>query len=83
MNKITLKDIEDNILSEEYYKLGTKMTACLLTLKDGHEVVGLAGVVDASTYNIEIGGPIARKKAIDEVWSLMGYALQVKLHEKK
>lgn len=81
--RVTKEDVESNIAKEEYVKLGTKMTACILTLKDGHEVVGLAGVVDASTYDIEIGSKYAREKAIDEVWSLMGYALQVKLYARK
>ena len=57
------------------------MTACILTVGNGHEVVGIAGVVDASTYDIKIGSPIARKKAIDELWSLMGFSLQQKVFE--
>jgi hypothetical protein len=79
-NKITPADVENAIVKEEYVKLGTKMTACLLTLRNGHEVVGIAGVVDASTYDIEIGSPIAREKAVDQVWGLMGYELQQRIH---
>lgn len=82
-NKITIEDIEANIAKEEYTKLGTKMTACILTLKDGHEVIGLAGCVDPTRYDITIGSKFAREKAIDEVWSLMGYALQVEIHNMK
>lgn len=80
--KVTIEDIENNIAKEEYLKVGTKMTVCLLTLKNGHEVIGYAGCVDPTNYDIEIGKVYAREKAIDEVWSLMGYALQVKLYNQ-
>lgn len=80
--KVTIEDVEAAVVSEEYLKLGTKMTACILTLKNGHEVVGLAGCVDASKYDINIGSKFAREKAIDEVWSLLGYALQEELYMK-
>ena len=49
---VTLDDVTNCIVKEEYTKLGTKMTACTLTLINGFEVVGLAGVVDPNNYNI-------------------------------
>ena len=76
LDKITDEVVEDAIVKEEYVKLGTKMTACVLTLKDGFEVVGLAGVVDPSTYDISIGSKFARVKAKDRVWEHLGSVLQ-------
>ena len=75
-NKVTPQDVEDSIVKEEYTKLGTKMTACVLTLVNGYEVVGLAGVVDPKTYDIKIGGPIARGNALDKVWDHLSSILQ-------
>lgn len=78
---VTQEDVEKAIIKEEYTKLGTKMTACTLTLANGHEVVGLAGVVDPSKYDIAIGSKFARQKALDEVWSHLGSILQNQLAE--
>jgi len=78
-SRVSLEDVEQAIVKEEYTKLGTKMTACTLTLANGFEVVGLAGVVDAKTYSMKIGGPIARNNALDEVWSHLGSILQNEL----
>lgn len=78
---VTEKQVEESIVKEEFIKLGTKMTACVMTLDDGFEVVGLAGVVDASKYDIGIGSKFARVKAKDKVWQHLGSILQYKLHK--
>lgn len=78
--RVTLEQIERSIVKEEYHRLGTKMTACTLTLDNGHEVVGIAGVVDASKYDIEIGSKYAREKAVESLWPLFGYAKQLEMH---
>ena len=79
--RVTPEMLEASIVREDYTKLGTKMTACVLTLQNGHEVVGIAGVVDPSQYDINIGSKFAREKAIDQLWPLLGYAMQVKMYE--
>lgn len=79
-NKLTEQDIEEVIEHERYIKLGQKTTICLLTLKNGFEVVGKSGCVDPKNYDHEIGCRIARQKAIDQVWLLEGYLLQDKLN---
>jgi len=76
LNKITEEIVEGSIAKEEYVKLGTKMTACVMTLKDGFEVVGIAGVVDADAYDLAIGSKFARVKAKDKVWQHLGSILQ-------
>ena len=81
--RVTLEDIEDLIADESYTKIGHKMTVCLLTLKNGHEVIGISGCVDPANYDLAVGGPIARQKAVDQLWGLAGYALQVELASMK
>lgn len=81
-NRVTLEEVKNFIEKEEYTKLGTKMTACTLTLKNGHEVVGISAVVNADDYNIDIGGPIAKNKAINQVWGLLGFRLQDRLYNQ-
>ncbi len=77
--RVTPQDVEDSIKNVEYKKLGTKMTAAIITMTNGHEIVGLSGCVDPSNYDIKIGGPIALEKAKDQIWGLLGFQLQVEL----
>jgi hypothetical protein len=79
--RVTPEMLEASIVREDYIKLGTKMTACVLTLQNGHEVVGIAGVVDPTKYDINIGSKFAREKAIEQLWPLFGYAMQIKMYE--
>lgn len=79
--RVTPDMLEAVIAKEEYTKLGTKMTACILTLENGHEVVGMAGVVDASKYDITIGAKYAREKAVEQLWPLLGYIKQIEMWE--
>jgi hypothetical protein len=80
IDTITEETVESYIVKEEYHKLGTKMTACVMTLKDGFEVIGIAGVVNADNYNLEIGSKFARVKAKDKVWQHLGSILQYVKH---
>lgn len=67
------------IEKEEYVKMGEKMTICHLTLKNGHELIGVSGCVDPSKYDQAIGEGIAKENAINEVWNHMGSVLQDRL----
>jgi len=79
-DSITPQDIDATIKSIEYVKLGKKMTAAVVTLINGHEVVGLSGCVNPDNYDIEIGGRIALGKAKDQLWPLLGYELQERIY---
>ena len=76
---VTPQDVENCIVHEAYIKTGKKITVCHLTLADGFEVVGTAGVVDPESYNPKIGNKVAREKALDKVWQHLGSILQNKL----
>lgn len=73
---ITEEDVNSIIESEEYQKLGRKTTACVLTLKNGFEIVATSACVDPDNYNEEIGRETSKKRAIDKIWELEGYHLQ-------
>lgn len=75
-DKVTIADIEAQIVKQEDFKLGVKTTVVLLTLANGFEVVGKSGCVDPKNYNHEIGVKVARERAIDQLWFLEGYTLQ-------
>lgn len=78
-NTVTPQEVEAAIAKETYVKLGEKITVCHLRLVDGHEVIGMSGVVDPTRYDAKIGGEISKKRALDNVWSHMGSILQDRL----
>lgn len=80
-NRITEEDIFAVIVKREFQKLGEKTCICVLTLKNGFEVVGYASPVDKNNYTQEIGEQISYNNAVNKIWELEGYLLQQRLYE--
>lgn len=78
-NKITQEQVNEAIASEEYMTIGKKTTVCLITLKNGFEVVGTSACVDPTNYDIEVGKPYAKEKAMSLVWMHLASILQQNL----
>jgi len=57
------------------------LTFCVLILRNGFTVTGESACASPENFNAEIGRKIARQKAIEKVWPLMGYELCTKLAE--
>lgn len=55
------------------------LTFCVLTLKNGFTVTGESACASPENFDAEIGRKIARQKAVEKIWPLMGYALKDKL----
>lgn len=75
-DKIYKEDVENFIKSEGNIKVGTKTTNVTITTITGYEVNGQASCVDASQFNIDFAAKIARPRAIDQLWSHLGFVLQ-------
>lgn len=73
---LTQDDIEALIEKEDYYTVGVKSTICVLTLKNGFEVIGKSGCLNPDDYDLEKGSPIARRRAVEKLWELEGYKQQ-------
>lgn len=58
------------------------LTFCVLVLKNGFTVTGESAVASPENFDAEIGCKIARIKAVDKIWPLMGYALKQQLHDR-
>lgn len=74
--RLTQEDINEAIVSEEYIKMGKKTVVCLLTLKNGFEIVGTGSCVDPANFDMAIGKTYAREDAANQIWKLEGYHLQ-------
>lgn len=57
-----------------------QITICVLVLRNGYTVVGInQGPVSPENFDAEMGRKLARQKAVDQVWALMGYELKSEL----
>lgn len=54
-------------------------TICTLVLRNGFVVIGTSACASPLTFDSKIGRKLAREKALDEVWKVMGYELRTKL----
>jgi hypothetical protein len=75
---VTLGDVERAIVAMKCFVEGTT-TVCVVTLDNGHTVVGTSACVVPAKYNVAIGEDIAFKNAQEKVWALLGYELRLKL----
>ena len=84
--RITPEHIDSVIVSEQYHVFegapgeGPRFTACLLTLRNGYQVLGESSCVDHRNFDEQVGRDIAKRNARDKIWSLEGYLLRETLH---
>ena len=52
------------------------LTFCVLVLRNGFTVTGESACASPENFNAEIGRKIARQKAVEKIWPLMGYELR-------
>jgi hypothetical protein len=93
--RITLEDIEANIVAEYWFTAATAtkdcpqheslplLTFCVLVLRNGFTVTGESACASPENFDAEIGNKIARQNAIAKVWPLMGYELKERLHRSQ
>ena len=55
------------------------MTFCVLELRNGFTVTGEAACASPENFNAELGQKIARQKAEEKIWPLLGFRLRDKL----
>jgi hypothetical protein len=58
----------------------SRLTFCVLRLKNGFTVTGESACVSPENFDAEIGRKVARQNAVAKIWPLMGYALTEKLN---
>ena len=77
-------DLIDNVIIKTDYHLfpGTCFTVCLLTLKNGFNVVGESACVSPEYFDEEIGRDVAFNNARDKIWLLEGYLLKERFFDQ-
>lgn len=74
--KICKEDVEAFIKFDDACKVGTKTTNVTITTITGYEINGQASCVDPNQFNIDLGIKAAKPRAIDQLWSHLGFVLQ-------
>ena len=78
--RLTPDLIHATIAKEQYHVFeGTTFTTCLLTLRNGFNVVGESACASPENFDVEIGQKIAKANAVNKIWALEGYLLKEKL----
>jgi hypothetical protein len=78
--RLTPDLIDDVIIDEAFYVYpDTTFTVCLLTLRNGYQVIGESACASPENFDVEIGRKIAKDNARNKVWQLEGYLLKEKL----
>jgi hypothetical protein len=81
--RLTPELIDNVIVSEQYHVFeGATVTVCLLTLKNGFQVVGESACASPENFDPEIGREVARDNAREKIWALEGYLLKQRLFER-
>lgn len=55
------------------------LTFCVLVLRNGFTVIGENACVSPENFNAEIGRQIARARAVDKIWPLLGFRMKDQL----
>lgn len=55
------------------------LTICVLVLRNGFTVTGESACASPENFNAEIGRRIAREKAVEKLWPLLGFRLRDRL----
>ena len=61
----------------QYLHPTPNMRLCIITLLSGHEVIGIAQVLDAKNDKEALGNSVAYDNAINELWKVFGSIAKV------
>jgi hypothetical protein len=78
--RVTPQMVDDQIVGAEFHVfVGTTLTVCCLTLRNGFTVTGESACASPENYDKELGQKIARDNARQKIWALEGYRLRSEL----
>ena len=96
--RVTPADAVANIICEHYFtgsqavsltagiiphKSLDLLTICVLVLRNGFTCLGKSACASPENFNVEIGRKIAKENAMNDVYSVMGYALKERLNKQE
>lgn len=73
--RVTEASIKAKIASTSFIITETRLTICVITMRNGFEVLGKAKAADPRNHDREIGKRYAFEDAFRQIWALEGYLL--------
>lgn len=73
--------VEKHIKLISFIRISTKKTICLLTMKNGFEIIGYSSCINSDHYRHDIASKYALKMAVDKASEIIAYGEQSKLLE--
>jgi hypothetical protein len=73
--KVTKESMEKRIQSVEYFRCGSTVTICSITMVNGFSIRGESACVDPRNFDEHIGKGLAYRDAFDKIWAFEGYLL--------
>lgn len=77
---VTLMKVKENIKEVKFFYDGL-LTICVLTLQNGFKTIGESACVSEALYSKELGEKLARDRAENKIWELMGYELKCRVDD--
>ena len=73
-NKLSKQFIDDIVSKSKiiYLNPTPNMRLCIITIPSGHEVIGVAQVLDSANDVESIGNSVALQNATNELWRTLG-----------
>ena len=81
--QINALDFHGNSQDETIRRIGEKTTLVHATLENGFTITKTSACVDPENYDQKIGAEICLEHIKNEVWYLLGFLLQQRVHESK
>jgi len=79
--RLTPDHIDEQIRAVTFHVFpGSRTTVCMLTLRNGFELIGESSCVSAANFDEAIGQKAAFNNARDKIWLLEGYLLRDWIH---
>lgn len=75
LKKISLKDLEKEILSIDYVRVGLKSVCCCLIMKSGFEICGYSSPLRHENFDEEIGKQMSYNDAFNKLLDMEAYSI--------
>lgn len=72
--------LEQYITKKQFTIMGEKTTICLITVYNGHEIIGTSACVDPKDFNSDVGEAFAYERALEEMNKFFGFLEQDRKH---
>lgn len=79
--RVTREKLLELVGETLFFNPRASLTICVLTMRNGFEIVGKSACASPENFDAELGRRIAFDNAIDQAWALEGYLLRQSIYE--